>query len=67
MVVWLWENMNLEKQEGFMDGPPTPLAVNTIRSQPPRMEEAGVLLLSKKETGNVRISHPAKERHQEAE
>lgn len=67
MVVCPWENMNLEKQEGFMDGPPNPLAVNLTRNMLPLMGEAEVLLLSEKEAVNIRISHSTKERHQEAE
>lgn len=50
-----------------MEGPPTPLAVNLTRSTPALREVAGVWLLSKKETINIRTSHPTKERHQEAE
>lgn len=67
MVVCLWENMNLKTQKGFMDGPPTPLAMHLTRCMPPLMEETGVLLLGKKETINIRISHPTKEGHWEAE
>lgn len=67
MDVCLWENTNLKTQKGFMEGPPTPLAVHLTRRMPPLMEEAGVLLLSKEKTINIRISHPTQEGQREAE
>lgn len=67
MAVCPGENMNLEKQEGFMDGPLNPLAVNLTRNTLPLMGEAGVLLLSEKEAVIIRISHSTKKGHQETE
>lgn len=48
MAVYLQEKMSLKKQKGFMDGPPTPLAMNLTRSTSPLMREVRVLFLMHK-------------------
>lgn len=52
--------MNLGKEKGCRERPSISLAVNLTRNMPHLIGEAGVLLLGKKETTNIRISRQPK-------